>query len=403
MQKNRIYILLVEDSPSDAKLLQRIFLHADRYGLRMMHVERLSEAIEVSLAGYKLTADDEQNENTRQARFDLVLLDLGLPDSVGLDTLKGYKAAVPDMPVVVLTGLHDEELAMQALAEGAQDYLVKDQITIQRLVNAIRYAIEREEILKRLRESEEISRQALAKEQELNELKSNFVAMVSHEFRNPMTTIRTAMDILQNNNELSEERKNFYFERVQESINHMLQLLDEVLFLSRSEAAKLEYKPAPLDLISFCEEMTEVFQMQAGEQYNIIFNFEGECTPAYMDEELLRHILSNLISNAIKYSPPQRNIWLYLRCRDGMATFRVQDEGIGIPEKDQTNLFQTFYRASNVRRIQGTGLGLVMVKKCVDRHCGEISIESRQNVGTTVTVKLPLNYPGFDEVESPDE
>lgn len=394
MQKIMTYILLVEDSPSDAKLLRHIFLHADKHELQMMHVERLSEAIDVSLAGYKLTVNDDDNETSLQVKFDLVLLDLGLPDSVGLDTLKEYRAAVPDIPVVVLTGLDDEELAMQALAEGAQDYLVKDQITIQRLVRAIRYAIEREEILKKLRESQEISRQALAKEQHLNELKSNFVAMVSHEFRNPMTTIRTAIDIIQHNNELSEERKNFYFERVQDSINHMLQLLDEILFLSRSEAAKLEYKPAPLDLMSFCEEIIEVFQMQAGGQHNIIFNFEGEYTSAYMDEELLHRILSNLVSNAIKYSPPSKNIWLNVSCRDGMAIFRIQDEGIGIPKKDQTNLFQTFYRASNVRRIQGTGLGLAMVQKCVNLHGGQINIESQQDVGTTVTVILPLNYEG---------
>jgi signal transduction histidine kinase len=164
-----------------------------------------------------------------------------------------------------------------------------------------------------------------------------------------------------------------------------------VLFLSRSEAARLEYKPAPLYLISFCEEITEIFQMQAGDQYSIIFNFEGECTPAYMDEELLHRILTNLVSNAVKYSPPAKSIWLNVSCRDGMAIFRVQDEGLGIPEKDQTNLFQTFYRASNVRRIQGTGLGLAMVKKCVDIHKGQIYIESQQDVGTTVTVILPLN------------
>lgn len=392
MQKNMFYILLVEDSPSDAKLLRQIFLHADKYELKMMHVERLSTAIDVSLTGYELTENDAWHDSSSLVKFDLVLLDLGLPDSVGLDTLKEYRAAVSDIPVVVLTGLDDEELAMQALAEGAQDYLVKDQITIQRLVRAIRYAIEREEILKKLRESEEISRQALIKEQQLNELKSNFVAMVSHEFRNPMTIIRTATDILQNNNNLTEERRIFYFERVQDSISHMIQLLDEVLFLSRSEAAKLEYKPSPLDFISFCEEIADSFQMQAGDQYNIIFNFDGETNSVYMDEELLHRILSNLMSNAIKYSPPLKNIWLNVSCRDGMATFRVQDEGIGIPEKDQANLFQTFYRASNVRRIQGTGLGLAMVQKCVDLHGGQIYLDSQQNVGTTVTVILPLNY-----------
>ncbi|MBD2498725.1 ATP-binding protein [Nostoc sp. FACHB-280] len=397
MQKMIIRVLLVEDSPSDAKLLHQIFAHTVQHKLKMLHVERLSEAINLSLTENNSEVNDLENANPKQDKFDVVLLDLGLPDSFGLDTLKTYRAAVPDVPVVVLTGLDDEELAMQALAEGAQDYLVKDQITIQRLIRAIRYAIEREEILRKLRESEEISRQALAKEQQLNELKSNFVAMVSHEFRNPMTTIRTAIDILQNQNNMDEARRNIYFERVQDALNHMLQLLDEVLFLSKSETAKLEYKPAPLNLISFCQEITEVMQMKAAGQKNIIFNYAGECNLIYMDEELIYCILTNLISNAVKYSPPHSHIWFNLTLEDDMAIFQVKDEGIGIPKTDQVNLFQTFYRASNARRIQGTGLGLAMVKQCVDLHGGEISLESQQDVGTTVIVKLPLHYSGESE------
>ncbi|MBD2594952.1 response regulator [Nostoc spongiaeforme FACHB-130] len=397
MQKTIIRVLLVEDSPSDAKLLHQIFTHTVQHKLEMVHVEQLSEAINLSLSENNLKVNNLENVNFQPDKFDVVLMDLGLPDSFGLDTLKAYRAAVPDIPVVVLTGLDDEELAMQALAEGAQDYLVKDQITIQRLVQAIRYAIEREEILNKLRESEEISRQALVKEQQLNELKSNFVAMVSHEFRNPMTTIRTAIDILQNHNNMDEARRNIYFERVQDALNHMLQLLDEVLFLSKSETAKLEYKPAPLNLISFCQEITEVMQMKAAGQKNIIFNNAGKCNLIYMDEELIYCILTNLISNAVKYSPPQSNIWFNLILEDDMAIFQIKDEGIGIPETDQVNLFQTFYRASNARRIQGTGLGLAMVKQCVDLHGGEISLESQQDVGTTVIVKLPLNYSGESE------
>ncbi|OCQ99391.1 hybrid sensor histidine kinase/response regulator [Nostoc sp. MBR 210] len=397
MQKTIIRVLLVEDSPSDAKLLHQIFTHTVQHKLEMVHVEQLSEAINLSLSENNLKVNNLENVNFQPDKFDVVLMDLGLPDSFGLDTLKAYRAAVPDIPVVVLTGLDDEELAMQALAEGAQDYLVKDQITIQRLVQAIRYAIEREEILNKLRESEEISRQALVKEQQLNELKSNFVAMVSHEFRNPMTTIRTAIDILQNHNNMDEARRNIYFERVQDALNHMLQLLDEVLFLSKSETAKLEYKPAPLNLISFCQEITEVMQMKAAGQKNIIFNYAGKCNLIYMDEELIYCILTNLISNAVKYSPPQSNIWFNLTLEDDRAIFQIKDEGIGIPETDQVNLFQTFYRASNARRIQGTGLGLAMVKQCVDLHGGEISLESQQDVGTTVIVKLPLHYSGESE------
>ncbi|MFW9264000.1 hybrid sensor histidine kinase/response regulator [Nostoc sp. KVJ20] len=391
MEKLTIHILLVEDSASDAHLLRRIFLHADQEQWQMLHVERLSEAIDVSRENSASTLKNSQITSRRQRRFDLVLLDLSLPDSIGLDTLKEFRAAVPDIPVVVLTGLDDEDLALQALAEGAQDYLVKDQMTIQRLVRAIRYAIERSEILNQLRESEERTRQALAKEQELNELKSNFVAMVSHEFRTPMTTIRTAVDILEyNSDKLTDGRKTKYFDRIQNAINQMLHLLDEILFLSKTEAAKLEYKPTLLNLENFCSELTDILQINAGSHHSIKFTFQGESTQAQMDEDLLNCILTNLISNAIKYSPPNSTIWFDLICKDRLATFQIKDQGMGIPLKDQSHLFKTFYRASNVGVIQGTGLGLTIVKKCVELHSGHIQLESEQGIGTTVIVTLPL-------------
>ncbi|WP_373525520.1 ATP-binding protein [Nostoc sp.] len=390
MEKLTIHILLVEDSPIDAHLLRRIFLHADQQW-QMLHVERLSEAIDVSRGNSASTLDNSQIESLKQYRFDLVLLDLSLSDSVGLHTLREFRASVPDIPVVVLTGLDDENLALQALAEGAQDYLVKDQITIQRLVRAILYAIERGEILNQLRESEERTRQALAKEQELNELKSNFVAMVSHEFRTPMTTIQTSVDMLEyNSDKLTGDRRIKYFDRIQNAINQMLELLDEILFLSKTEADKLEYKPTPLNLENFCSELRDIFQLHAGNQYSIIFTCHGKSTQGQMDEDLLNCILTNLLSNAIKYSLQNSNILFDLICKDGLATFQVKDQGIGIPLKDQTHLFQTFYRGSNVGGIQGTGLGLTIVKKCVELHGGHIQLESEQGVGTIVIVTLPL-------------
>ncbi|MEH2289522.1 hybrid sensor histidine kinase/response regulator [Nostoc sp.] len=391
MEKLTIHILLVEDSASDAYLLHRIFLNLDREQWQMLHVERLSEAIEASRVFSASTFSNSQIESRKQSRFDLVLLDLSLPDSIGLDTLKEFKAAVPDIPVVVLTGVDDEDLALQALAEGAQDYLVKDKITIQWLVRAIRYAIERSEILNQLRESEERTRQALAKEQELNELKSNFVAMVSHEFRTPMTTIQTAVDMLEyNSNKLTDVRRTKYFERIQNAIIQMLNLLNEILFLSKTEAAKLEYQPTLINLESFCSELTDILQLNAGSKHSIIFTFQGESTQTQIDEDLLNCILTNLISNAIKYSPENDTIWFNLICKDCLAIFQIRDQGMGIPLKDQTYLFQTFYRASNVGIIQGTGLGLTIVKKCVELHGGHIQLESEQGVGTTVIVTLPL-------------
>lgn len=398
MKNRKIHILLVEDSSSDARLLRQIFPHNGHEEWQIAHVERLNEAIVACKSELSLSLKNSTSQSIHQRRFDVVLLDLSLPDSTGLDTLKEFQKAVTDIPVVALSELDDEELAFQALAQGAQDYIVKDQITTQMLVRAIRYAIQRGQIFNQLRANEQRIREALAKEQELNELKSNFVAMVSHEFRAPMTIIRTSAQLLENYNpQLTEERRAKYFQRIQSSINQMVQLLDEVLFLSKTEVDRVEYQPAPLDLKNFCQELTEIFQLNTDAKRDIIFNHQGECTLAQMDENLLSCIFTNLLSNAIKYSFPESKIWFDLVCQEDVATFRVQDQGIGIPYRDQTRLFETFYRARNVGKIEGTGLGLVIVRKCVDLHGGEIRIKSKEGVGTTITVRLPMHPPAKSE------
>jgi signal transduction histidine kinase len=375
MENLTIQILLVEDSSTDANLLRQVFLRARQQGWELSHVERLSYAIDACC----------------DRPFDVVLLDLHLPDSDGLETITRFRDAVPNLPIVVLTATDDEELALQVMASGAQDYLVKDQITIQLLVRAIRYAIEREQILKRLRNSEQNMLKALNQERELNLMRTNFISMVSHEFRTPMTTIRSSTELLQClGQQITLEKREQYFNRIQTSIDQMLDLLDEVLLLGSSGAGGLEYNPIPLNLETFCLELAEAMQLNDSDRHSIVFTCEGNCTEAEMDDALLRHIFINLISNAIKYSPAQSRIQFNLSCHNNTAFFDIEDQGIGIPEKDQSRLFETFYRCSNVGKIPGTGLGLAIVKKCVDLHRGRIQVNSQINVGTKFSVTLPL-------------
>jgi signal transduction histidine kinase len=175
---------------------------------------------------------------------------------------------------------------------------------------------------------------------------------------------------------------------MQGSISDMLQLLDEVLLLARSEAGGLKYDPTTLHLEEFCREIIETLQLSTS-NHKLIFTCHTDCPPVVMDAILLRHIFTNLLSNAIKYAREDSSIRFDLSCTDGIATFALQDEGIGIPLKDQQRLFETFHRASNVGQIQGTGLGLSIVKRCVDLHQGQIQLESAEGIGTTVTVMLP--------------
>ncbi|HEY9301664.1 MAG TPA: sensor histidine kinase, partial [Phormidium sp.] len=168
-------------------------------------------------------------------------------------------------------------------------------------------------------------------------------------------------------------------------------LLNDILLLDKTEAGKLELNPIPVDLVEFSRELVEELQLSIGSQHAITFIHQGQCANAYLDKKLLRQIIDHLLSNAIKYSPRGGKVHFELICQDREAIFQIQDEGIGIPKEDQRRLFERFHRGTNVGTISGTGLGLTIVKECVDLHDGAIAVESEVGSGTTFTVKLPLN------------
>lgn len=245
------------------------------------------------------------------------------------------------------------------------------------------------DITKRKRAEESIFK-ALEKERELGELKSRFVTMASHEFRTPLATILSSIDILERyNHKLSDEKKIEHFRHIQSSVKHTTSLLNDILLIGKAEADKLEFQPAPIELIKFCFNLVKEIQITA-KSHVIAFCTQEQFLNACLDQKLLRQIFSNLLSNAIKYSPQGGTITFNLSCETGKAIFRIKDEGIGIPVVDQTKLFDSFHRASNVGTISGTGLGLAIVKKSVDLHNGSIAVESEVGVGTTFVITLPL-------------
>ncbi len=242
-------------------------------------------------------------------------------------------------------------------------------------------------------------RQSLQKERELSELKSRLITTISHEYRTPLTSILSSAELLENYaHKWTEEKKQHHLRRIQSNCKHLTDLVSDVLFIGKAEAERMEFNPAPLDLEQLCRELVEQMRSESKNQIPIIFESRGNCSDASMDEKLVRQILTNLLSNAIKYSPDGGTVRFDLECvaslqaggSPGIARFRIQDSGIGIPAEDLPRLFESFHRASNVETIPGTGLGLTIVKKCVDLHGGQITVESVVNVGTTLTVMLPL-------------
>lgn len=279
-------------------------------------------------------------------------------------------------------------------------YMFNSRDEDKRLIELISASTELGLLIQRKQAEEEIYK-ALEREKELNELKSRFVTMTSHEFLTPLTTILSSAEFLEHyHHKLTEEKQITHMRRIQATAKHMSQMLHAVLMLGRAEVGKLEFNPAPLDLVKFCQELAEEFELSVGAQHVLIFtqsyseqvcNLEPNSIIAVcLDEKLLRHILTNLLSNAIKYSPRGSTVQLALICQDDQAIFEVQDQGIGIPAASQSYLFESFYRATNVGSIQGTGLGLSIVKQCVDLHQGKITVTSEIGKGSKFTVTLPL-------------
>jgi signal transduction histidine kinase len=382
MPVSSIKILLIEDNLAEARFMQELLKQAKFKQFSLVHVKRLREAL------------NRLNEDC----FDVILLDLTLPDSEGLCSLAPLTSHASGLPIVVLTNTNDDELAIEAVRQGAQDYLVKRQVNAEVLVRSLCYAIERKQVSETLRtvnEALEIRVQErtaeLVKAQEINQSKSEFVSMLSHDFRNPLNRILLSAGLLQDyDQKLSDEKKITHLKLIRSAIKNLTQLLEEITFIGKADSGQLQCQLIPLDLKSFCHKLVEELQLFTVEKYQLIFTCQEDLGEALWDETLLRHILDNLLANAIKYSQEGGTVRFDLRSYEKTVIFQIQDQGIGIPKEDQPRLFQPFNRARNVGTIPGTGLGLAMVKKCVEAHGGEISMMSEVGVGTSFTVTLPL-------------
>jgi signal transduction histidine kinase len=223
------------------------------------------------------------------------------------------------------------------------------------------------------------------------EQKSQYLYMAAHEFRNPLSAIKFGTEMLKEYSDtISDDKKQKHIQLIETATDSLINLLEEILTLGKTESGRFEFYPSLIDVVSFCEDIIETLQVTIGQQYDLQFIFKGYSCIAYLDEHLLWHLLNNLLSNAIKYSPINSVISLLLIRETDNICFQIEDQGIGIPQESQSQLFQPFHRASNVGNIPGTGLGLAIIKQCVELHSGTIDFVSQLGKGTTFCVKLPL-------------
>jgi PAS domain S-box-containing protein len=232
--------------------------------------------------------------------------------------------------------------------------------------------------------------QANQRLKQLSEMRSRFVSMVCHEFRNPLHNIALTISSLDRYSaQLSAAQKHEYLLGITANVDRMTRMIDDILVIGKIEAKFLEVKPQTLDLVTLCQDLVTEIQRTEHRQA-IQFLCDRTHIRLPLDERLLRSILNNILINAVRYTPAEKSIFLKLSQTPTTVTFQVQDQGIGIPEADQAQLFEPFHRGRNVSNIPGTGLGLNIVKQFVELQGGHITVESQVGVGTTFTVILPL-------------
>ena len=240
------------------------------------------------------------------------------------------------------------------------------------------------------RQAIETTYKEIEQAKELTDLKLNFFSLASHELRTPLSAILVSAQLLANPNApWSETKRSRNLRRIQSAAKTMAQLLSDILLLTRAEAGKLEFNPQTIELQDFCRRLVEEIRFNTQSQHHILVQQQGTCDEACLDQKLLRSMLMSLLTNAIKYSPQESEIQLMIFGEHGHTRFQISDQGIGVPAADQQHLFESFHRGQNVQAVSGTGLGLAVVKKCLELHGGKIEVESQIGVGTTFSVDIP--------------
>lgn len=368
------------------RLLLLIYHHQNRHLLAQSLQDKyriLSPTIEGNFA--------IEGEELLHQSFDICFIDIGAIHQLRKQLLARRQLEIPAfLPFILLTTTQDIGLSTDHL-ESLIDDIIYTPIQKIELQTKLRVLLRSRTYSLQLQATQTELNLALVKEKELNKLKSRFVSIVSHEFRNPLNGIYGMTQILQNyGDKLDPEKKENVLAGLQRNVKKMTDLLDDVLVITRKDLGKITFNPQQLQLETFCRGLIGEIQILFNNKQTINFIYQSEQESFNLDSKLLYHILSNLLSNACKYSPQNSIIDFEIYKTDEKIIFIIRDRGIGIPPQDLPNLFNSFYRASNSEGFPGTGLGLAIVKEYVELHQGTILVESELNAGTTFKLTIPI-------------
>lgn len=360
-----------------------------------------------------VSSGEEAIQKAAETQPDLVLMDIVLKGEMDGVTASEKIRNNTDIPTVFLTAYADEKTLQRAKLTDPFGYIVKP-FQQNDLRVAIEIAVHRHEIETKMRKALQASEASREATEEKTRRQNQYISMAAHELRNPLNTILISAELLElDRTRNGEESKAKSLRLVHSATQKMNQLIDDMLFMGRAESGKLKCNPLPINVVEFCQELLEQLRLGNEGKHQLIL-IPSDVTSAILDQQLLYGILSNLIVNAIKYSPEGGKISLELayqhkdkqpifslppecvaenshqkNLNSPSIIFRIRDEGIGIPETELAKIFEMFYRCKNTGKIKGNGLGLTIVKKALELHGGAIWCESKVGTGTTFTVALP--------------
>lgn len=385
MTDQPIKVLLIEDDPGDIDLLRELLTREKNRSYQVESADRLRLGL----------------ERLAQGGVDVVLLDLSLPDSVGLDTLVKVLAQKPDIPVVVMTGLDDEATAIRALSEGAQDYVVKGEIDASLVTRSIRYAIERSQLLARLEQSYQAE---IRERSRLDRLKDEFVSAVSHELRTPLALIKGSIENVRDLvfGPLTEKQASV-LNTINSSIDRLTRIIGDLLDLSRLESGRARIERRRMNLVPLIQETVQNFQTEAEGQKTILAtDLPPHLPDAYADADMITQVLNNLLNNALRFA--EKKVTVTARVVDLPATSRglrvsVADDGPGVAPEMREVIFNKFVqleRQAHGIGYKGTGLGLAICKEIIAQHQGKIWVESILGKGSQFHFVLPQYHEALD-------
>jgi len=350
-------------------------------------VRRFLEAVTLSLGMRPATAETGAKglEAWRSSGFDLILLDLILPDTDGIQVLRTIREKDQGTCIVMVTGEGGIQTAIEAVHQGADGYIDKDELLVQSEQETFRHQLERSLSL----------REGIRARRELESMRADLYAMVTHDLRHPLHIVQTATaSLLDRNLPLSEDNRRDLLEMVAENVAALVRQLDDFLDYAKIDAGFLKLNLAEVNVAQLCAAMVSRAEVLAHHKKQMIqIDIPADLPPVRADAQRVQQILTNLLDNAVKYTPEGGHITVTAAPDTTHVRVTIADTGLGISAEDLPHLFSRYARGSReqVRKIKGTGLGLLIVKQIVEAHGGKVWVESVEGQGSAFSFSLPIS------------